>query len=173
MRSGADTTFKDKDGNAIKVHCYVADDSDTRYYINSFCQAVPTGEGAATPLEDLVKSHELRVLTPEEVLKVHAAKNGVSAKKAAAAAAKSAAPEKPARKVRMKVLKPAAEQPDPKPAEGPKNDPKPAKHEEVRQEEINAEMEMLLQAFPAKMLAAELRRRGFVFSAVKPVVIEI
>ena len=29
MRSGADTTFKDKDGNAIKVHCYVADDSGT------------------------------------------------------------------------------------------------------------------------------------------------
>lgn len=173
MRSGADTTFKDKDGKAIKVHCYVADDSGTSYYINSFCQAVPTGEGAATPLEDLVKSHELRVLTPEEMLKVHAAKNGVSAKKAAAAAAKSAAPEKPARKIRTKALKPAAEQPDPKPAEAPENAQKPGKKEDVSELEIKAELDMLLAAIPDKLLAAELRRRGFVFSAVKPVVIEI
>ena len=173
MKSGEDTTLKDKDGKAITVHCYVADESGASYYINSFCQAVPTGEGAATPLEDLVKAHQLRVLSATEVLQIQAAKNGVPAKKAAAAAAKSAAPEKPARKVRTKVLKPAAEQPDPKPAEAPENAQKPGKPADISKEEIKAEMEMLLQAFPAKLLAAELRRRGFVFSAVKPVVIEI
>lgn len=173
MRSGADTTLKDKDGKAITVHCYVADESGNSYYINSFCQAVPTGEGVATQLEDLVKAHQLRVLSATEVLQIQAAKNGVSAKKAAAAAAKSAAPEKPARKVRMKVMKPAAEQPDPKPAEAPENAQKPGKKEDVSKLEIKAELEMLLAAIPDKLLAAELRRRGFVFSAVKPVVIEI
>ena len=173
MRSGADTTFRDKDGKAIIVHCYVADESGSSYYVNSFCQAVPTGEGAATPLEDLVKGHELRVLPAEEVLKIQAAKSGVPAKKLVAEAKKEEAAAKALRKVRTKALKPAAEQPDQKPAEGPENAPKPGKKEDVSQKEINAEMEMLLQAIPAKMLADELRRRGFVFSAVKPVVIEI
>ena len=173
MKSGEDTTLKDKDGKAITVHCYVADESGTSYYINSFCQAVPTGEGAATPLEDLVKAHQLRVLSATEVLQIQAAKIGVPAKKAAAAAAKAEEPEKKGRKVRLKVLKPAAEQPDQKSAEGAENAQKPGEPADISKEEIKAEMEMLLQTFPTKMLAAELRRRGFVFSAVKPVILEL
>lgn len=166
MRAGADTTLKDKDGKAITVHCHVADEGGNCYFINCFCQAVPTGEGVATQLEDLAKDHELRVLSATEVLQIRAAKSGVPAKK-------SEEPGKTARKVRTKALKTADEQPDPKPAEAPENAQKPGKKEDVSQQEINAEMEMLLQSFPSKMLAEELRRRGFVFCAVKPVVIEL
>ena len=165
MKSGEDTLLKDNEGKAITVHCYVADERGDKYYINSYCQAVPVGEGVATPLEDLVKSQKVRVLSPEEAVQMFAAKNGVPAKKVKA--------EEPAKKDRKKAAKPAAEQPAPEPAEAPENAPKPGKKAEISDAEIKAELEMLMQAIPDKMLADELRRRGFVFSAVKPVVIEI
>ena len=173
MKSGEDTLMKDKDGKAITVHCYVADEGGSSYYINSFCQAVPTGEGVATPLEDLVKAHQLRVLSATEVLQIQAAKSGISAKKAAAAAAKAGEPEKKARKPRLKVLKPSAEQPDREPAEGAEKAPEPGNAADISNEDIKAELALVIQTIPTKMLADELRRRGFVFCAVKPVVIEL
>ena len=168
MKSGEDTLLKDNEGKAITVHCYVADERGDRYYINSYCQAVPVGEGVATPLEDLVKAQKVRVLSPEEAVQMFAAKNGVPAKKV-----KAAEPAKKGRGGREKAAKPAAEQPAQKPAEAPENAPKPGEKAEISDAEIKAELEMLLAAIPDKLLAAELRRRGFVFSAVKPVVIEI
>ena len=44
---------------------------------------------------------------------------------------------------------------------------------EPSREDIKAELQLVIGTIPTKMLAAELRRRGFVFSAVKPVIIEI
>lgn len=165
MRSGEDTSLKDKDGKAILVHSYVADELGERYYVNAFCQAVPVGEGAAVPLEDLVNGAGVRMLSAAEVLQLEAAKQGISTRQAAGA-------EKKPRGGRRKDAKPADGQQEPKAPEAPENEPGPGK-EDISDATTKAELSMLLQTIPDRLLADELRRRGYVFSAVKPVIINI
>lgn len=165
MRSGEDTSLKDKDGKAILVHSYVADARGDRYYVNAFCQAVPVGEGAAVPLEDLVNGIGVRMLTPAEVLQLEAAKQGISTKQAAGS-------EQKPRGGRRKTAKSEEGQQEPKAPEAPENEPKPGR-EDISGATIKAELSMIMQTIPDKLLADELRRRGYVFSAVKPVIINI
>lgn len=68
-KGDVDTTFKDRWGKPIHVHSYLADNSGRMYYVNSHCQAVPTDEDApAVALKDFLEEHQVRVLTPDEVL---------------------------------------------------------------------------------------------------------
>ena len=165
MRSGEDTLQRDRDGKAITVHSYIADESGERYYVNAFCQAVPVGEGAAVPLEDLVKGTPVRLLTAAEVLQLENAKKGVSTTKATSS-------EKKERKARTRAAKPDAGQLEPDAPEEPEKGAEQA-NDDVSDDTVRAEINMVIQMIPDRLLADELRRRGYVFSAVKPVVIEI
>ena len=63
-------SYEDRWGKPITVHCYLADNAGRIYMVNSHYQAVPQDEDApAVMLEDLLKDNEVRVLTPEEVLR--------------------------------------------------------------------------------------------------------
>ena len=160
-RTGAETGFKDKDGKPILVHSYVADESGATYHINAYSQAVPTGDGVAVELDRLIQDGGVRVLTPQEVLQQ---------------SAQAAAPSKPGRRGRKPAEKPVVtkkviEAPADEQQPGNRgDDPEPG---EPSSEDIKAELQLVIGTIPTKMLAAELRRRGFVFSAVKPVIIEI
>ena len=195
--TGAQTGFKDKDGNPILVHAYVADSNGSTYYINAYSQAVPTGEGVAVELERLSKDSELRVLSAKEVLEMHPAfKPEPKAKRAPRGSAKTARGKKPAAPAPAPAFAPAAASepapevspapaheaaqvpspaaaPAPAPAEKPQDPSVRKEPNDVDQAEINAELEMLIQAIPDRLLAAELRRRGYVFAAVKPVIVHL
>lgn len=142
MKSGEDTSLKDKDGKAILVHSHVADAKGDIYRVNAFLQAVPLGDGVAVQLADLLRTGEVRVLTAQEVLEMQASKP---------------APAATARSRRKKELLPSAA--------------------EVRQDNpggadpgVLAEISMVISTIPDKMLADELRRRGYVFSAARLVI---
>ena len=67
--SGVETSFKDKDGEPIRVHSYVKDDEGNMYFINSHAQAVPDGGDApAIELSRLIETTGLTVMSSEEVL---------------------------------------------------------------------------------------------------------
>lgn len=145
MRSGEDTSLKDKDGKAILVHSHVADAKGDIYLVNAFLQAVPIGDGVAVQLADLLRTGEVRVLTAQEVLEMQASKP------APAAAARS-------RRRKKEQLPPAASAS----AESqPSGDADPG---------VLAEISMVISTIPDKMLADELRRRGYVFSAARLVI---
>ena len=190
--TGAPTGFKDKEGNPILVHAYVADSNGSTYYINAYSQAVPTGEGVAVELERLSKDSELRVLSAKEVLEMHPAfkSSEPKAKRAPRGSAKTARGKKPAAPAPAAASEPAPEvspapaheaapvpspaaAPAPAPAEKPQDPSVRKEPNDVDQAEINAELEMLIQAIPDRLLAAELRRRGYVFAAVKPVIVHL
>ena len=145
MKSGEDTLLKDKDGKAILVHSHVADAKGDIYRVNAFLQAVPLGDGVAVQLADLLRTGEVRVLTAQEVLEMQASKP------APAAAARS-------RRRKKDLLPPAASAS----AESqPSGDADPG---------VLAEISMVISTIPDKMLADELRRRGYVFSAARLVI---
>ena len=176
MKSGEDTSFRDKDGKAILIHSHVADSKGAVYYVNSFSQAVPLGDGAAIPLPSLMAGDsEIRLLSAEEAL-------SLSTSSLAAAAARS--DERPARKSRkheeLDLGRPRSSTPPPeeKPAEAAAPREKPAaedaqKKDDPSREEVLQDLRLVIQTIPDRMLADELRRRGYVFSAVKPVIINI
>ena len=146
MKSGEDTLLKDKDGKAILVHSHVADAKGDIYRVNAFLQAVPLGDGVAVQLADLLRTGEVRVLTAQEVLEMQASKPAP-----AAAAARS-------RRRKKELLPPAASAS----AESqPSGDADPG---------VLAEISMVISTIPDKMLADELRRRGYVFSAARLVI---
>lgn len=160
MKSGEDTLLKDKDGKAILVHSYVADASGARYYVNAYCQAVPTGEGVAVELKNLIRDSEVRVLSAAEVLQL-------TAEKAAAA------PKPAPRKIRTrKPAKDAAAPTEPAPAAEPQNSPEPQK-EEVSSADTQAELAMVMKLIPDQLLAEELRSRGWHVVAVKPALVNL
>lgn len=141
MKSGEDTSLKDKDGKAILVHSHVADAKGDIYRVNAFLQAVPIGDGVAVQLADLLRTGEVRVLTAQEVLEMQASKPA------------------PADAVKLRRRK--------------KDLPSP----EIRQDNpggadpsVLAELSMVISTIPDKMLADELRRRGYVFSAARLVI---
>ena len=162
IRSGAETPYKDKDGNVIKVHDYVQDGNGTRYFINTYCQAVPEGDGAAVELSRLIEESPVTLMTIEDVLNmktpVATRRRGGRRKKEAPAAEE----KKP------KVLKPKKPADTAAPAE-----------EEHHQEAVNREQlvpvdeNMVLSVFPDDVLANELRRRGYTLCAVRPVLMEL
>lgn len=158
-RSGAETGFNDKDGKPILVHSHVADAGGATYHINAYSQAVPTGDGVAVELDRLIQAGGVRVLSAQEVLQLAAPAKPEPAKRGRRKA------EKPV-ETRKIIDAPAEHQEDPgKPGDQADNEPS--------REDIKAELQLLIGTIPTKMLADELRRRGFVFSAVKPVIIEI
>lgn len=170
---GVETPFKDKDGKVIRVHDYVKDAQGNRYYVNSYCQAVPDGGDApAKELSRLLDESPVSVMTIEEVLNI---KNPV-------------APER--RGGRRKKVAPQdvvpEDSPSPKKAEAEALAAAEAQaaeafrhlHPEVSSEVSEQDLhpvtkEMLLRVLPDDMLANELRRRGYTLCAVRPALIEL
>ena len=146
-------SFKDVTGKVIRNGSLISDAFGNTYRVNKFAHAVPLGEGAVTPLADLVNLGDVRVLSAEEVLQIEGAKIGLSIK----------SPQQPAE----------ASKTDAKPAEAPQH----AGAEEARNNapapDVMAEIALALQVIPDNLLAKELRRRGYVFCAVKPAIVEL
>ena len=143
--SGVDTTFKDKDGNAIFVHSYVKDADGRKYFINSHLQAVPGDDAPAVELSRLLESSEVTVMTAEEVLEA-----------------------KPIGK-RIRRLKKDLATPKPVPPETVQVEAKQDKKEDL----TPVTMQMMLSVIPDDVLADELRRRGYYLTAVKPALVQL
>ena len=152
LESGVETTFHDKDGKSIRVHSYIKDGEGMVYYINSHCQAVPEDEAPAVELAKLVESKEVTCLTAEEVLSVHKPE-----------------PRRRGRKPRNQEGSPAVIPPAEQPVQG-----KDAGEAQAQQEPlIPFDLKVVLSAIPDKILADELRRRGYSLCAVKPAFIQL
>ncbi|MBQ1804318.1 MAG: hypothetical protein II010_00290 [Oscillospiraceae bacterium] len=148
-KTGEETPYKDRDGKAIKVHNYIADATGARYYVNSACQAVPVGEGAAVPLEELVNDKELgvRVLSATEVGKLESERSATSRE---TPSAKQQQIDKKNDEEAAKLTKLAKEG-----------------KLEPTEEDIKSELQMILKLMPDEMLADELKRRGYMLQAIK------
>lgn len=152
LESGVETTFHDKDGKPIRVHSYIKDVEGMVYYINSHCQAVPEDEAPAVELAKLVESTEVTCLTAEEVLSVQKPE-----------------PRRRGRKPRNQEGRPAVTPPAEQAVQG-----KPEEGAEAQQEAlIPFDLKVVLSAIPDKILADELRRRGYSLCAVKPAFIQL
>ena len=151
MKTGEETPYKDRDGKAIKVHSYVADATGARYYINSACQAVPVGEGAAAPLEELVNDKELgvRLLSAAEVVKLESERSATTRE---TPAAKQARIDKKNDAAAVRATKDAAVGKE---------------EEEVTADDVKKELEMIVKLMPDEMLADELKRRGYILQGIK------
>ena len=152
LESGVETTFHDKDGKPIRVHSYIKDGEGMVYYINSHCQAVPEDEAPAVELAKLVESTEVTCLTAEEVLSVQKPE-----------------PRRRGRRPRNQEGRPAVVSPAEQTVQG-----KPEGGAEAQQEAlIPFDLKVVLSAIPDKILADELRRRGYSLCAVKPAFIQL
>lgn len=152
LKTGEETPYKDRDGKAIKVHAYVADATGARYYINSACQAVPVGEGAAVPLEELVNDKELgvRLLSAAEVSKLETERSATTRE---TPSAKQAAIDKKNDKEAARLTKDAQD--------GKKVE------EEITEDDVRSELQTLVKFMPDEMLADELKRRGYILQGIK------
>ena len=148
-KTGEETPYKDRDGKAIKVHNYIADATGARYYVNSACQAVPVGEGAAVPLEELVNDKELgvRVLSATEVGKLESERSATSRE---TPSAKQQQIDKKNEEEAAKMTKLAKEG-----------------KLDITEEDIKSELQFILKLMPDEMLADELKRRGYMLQAIK------
>lgn len=153
MKTGEETPYKDRDGKAIKVHSYVADATGARYYINSACQAVPVGEGAAVPLDELVNDKELgvRLLSAAEVSKLETERSATTRE---TPSAKQARIDKKNDAAAVRATKDAAAG-------------KEEEEEEVTADDVKKELEMIVKMMPDEMLADELKRRGYILQGIK------
>ena len=151
MQTGEETPYKDRDGKAIKVHSYVADATGARYYINSACQAVPVGEGAAVPLEELVNDKELgvRLLSAAEVGKLETERSATTRE---TPAAKQARIDKKNDAAAVRATKDAAAGKE---------------EEEETDDDVKKDLEMIVKLMPDEMLADELKRRGYILQGIK------
>jgi len=151
MQTGEETPYKDRDGKAIKVHSYVADATGARYFINSACQAVPVGEGAAVPLEELVNDKELgvRLLSAAEVGKLETERSATTRE---TPAAKQARIDKKNDEEAARATKDAAAGKE---------------EEEATDDDIKKDLEMIVKLMPDEMLADELKRRGYILQGIK------
>lgn len=151
MQTGEETPYKDRDGKAIKVHSYVADATGARYYINSACQAVPVGEGAAVPLEELVNDKELgvRLLSAAEVGKLETERSATTRE---TPAAKQARIDKKNDEAAVRATKDAAAGKE---------------EEEATDDDIKKDLDMIVKLMPDEMLADELKRRGYILQGIK------
>lgn len=156
LESGVETTFHDKDGKSIRVHSYIKDGEGMVYYINSHCQAVPEDEAPAVELAKLVESTEVTCLTAEEVLSVQKPEPRRRGRRARTPKGNAVAGQEPA---------PSAEQPV---------QVKDAGEAQAQQEALLPfDLKVVLSAIPDKILADELRRRGYSLCAVKPAFIQL
>lgn len=172
LRSGADTGFKDKEGNPILVHNHVADTAGAVYFVNAYSQAVPIDDGVAVELDRLIRDGGVRLLSPEEVLKLDSLKKEDLQKRRSG---RRASKKAPAEAGQDNAGEAAAGDHEPK-AEGlaeAKQDAAAPASKKPSDEDFQAELKLVLNAIPDKVLADELRRRGYVFSAVKPVILNI
>ena len=158
LESGVETTFHDKDGKSIRVHSYIKDGEGMVYYINSHCQAVPEDEAPAVELAKLVESTEVTCLTADEVLSVQKPepRRRGRGRRARTPEGNAVASQEPA---------PSAEQPAP----GKDAGEAPAQQEAL----LPFDLKVVLSAIPDKILADELRRRGYSLCAVKPAFIQL
>ena len=173
--SGADTLFSDKNGKVIKVHDYVKDAEGNRYYINSYCQAVPEeGDAPAEELSKLLDRTDVFVMSIEEVLDV---KKPEEHKRRGARRKKDVQAQKEAEQAKVEAEARKAEEE----AEAAARE---AAAEEAKKEAARAARagmadihpvteEMILSVLPDNVLANELRRRGYTLCAVRPSLIEL
>lgn len=148
--SGAETPFKDKDGNVIHIHDYVKDADGNRYYINSHCQAVPDGSDApAVELARLSEESQVSVMSIEEVLNM-----------------------KPQVERRRRGGRRKKVEEEPRPAAGPAP-AEPAGESPANNELLPVTEEQILAVLPDDLLAKELRRRGYTLCAFRPALIEL
>ena len=177
-KSGADTLFTDKDGKAIHVHDYVKDADGNRYYINSYCQAVPDGDDApAVELDRLIKTTEVSVMGIEELLDMkkpveHKRRGGRHKKEDPAKPSTDEAQAEDARMAMEEAARKADEKALAEAAEKAKAEAAEAAKEGMRDLHPVTE-EMLLGLIPDDVLANELRRRGYTLCAVRPALIEL
>ena len=174
LRTGVETSFKDKDGKPIKVHDYVKDSDGNRYYINSYCQAVPEGSDApAVELSRLMETTLVSVMSIEEVLNMpstveHRRRGGrrktVKTDEEAERAAAADAEAKAVAEARLKAAEEAARQR--LAAQGGPAAPSEGELHPVTQQ-------LLLSVIPDDVLAGELRRRGYTLCAVRPALVEL
>lgn len=155
--SGTETTFKDKDGNAIKIHDYVKDAEGNRYYINSHCQAMPAdgSDAPAVELARLISEKEVSIMSVEEVLNIE--KPVVTRRRGGRRKKVEAEPGNASCEAAPESLEKAA-------AEAKEEDKDPL-HPVTE--------EMILSVLPDNVLANELRRRGYTLCAVRPALIEL
>lgn len=181
----AKTSYKDANGEEILVHSYVKDAAGKTYYINSHHQAVPAGDdqdGAAIELERLMEQGPVTMMPIEEVLKSYKeaeeepvekpkrragrrpkaekAKDPISKKKKALEKEKAEAEA-----AEMLVAKAKAE------ADAIAKAKAEAAERAKAQEKLDERL--VLSAIPDAHLAAELRRRGYVVAAVKPIILQL
>ena len=173
LYSGADTGVKDKDGKPITVHCYIADAAGDIYNVNSYCQAVPKGDGAATDLDELVSRAEVRVLSADEVLAMQAPSDPANEKRTRRR--RAATETAPRRKGRIDYMNEGGV---PKPeasGEVPAVDPEKeaAAEQSMPKDAIPVDLAIILKTVPDRILAEELRRRGYAFTAVKPIILTV
>lgn len=170
LPSGADTGLTDKDGKAITVHSHLLDASGTVYLVNGHCQAVPIGtDAAASDLQDLIDRSrgEVRVMSAAEVLE----RSSITV---------SSKPSKPGRKPRRIAPDTSSEGQEPgtpdkalEAKDSPQEGIPDEKAEAVELSDKPADFALILSAIPDRYLAYELRRRGYVFTAVKPIILKL
>lgn len=175
--SGAETPFKDLNGDPIKVHDYVKDADGNRYYINSHFQAVPDGSDApAKELERLLQDSPVKIMTIEEVLEVK------PVEKRRRGGRRKAAPEKPteeqekaaaAAEVDEAVAKARAKAEAEAKAAAEASVKAALGDQEGKQKLTPVTETMILSCLPDDLLAKELRRRGYTLCAVRPALIEL
>jgi len=163
-QSGMETSFKDVNGKAIKIHDYVKDGNGNRYYINTHCQAVPeSGEAPAIELSRLMEESAVTLMTAEEVLEIpnlnttrrrgRNRKQGKNSEEECPAEAQKKAEEEEAAKARAAAAEAAAAACD---------------------QPLNpVTLGMILPMLPDNVLAKELRRRGYTLCAFRPALVEL
>ena len=149
-----ETIFKDGFGKEIKNNSFIADAKGNTYRVNLVNGlATPLNECAVTPLQDLLDQGGVKVLSAQETLQLAADKAGIarvgSSKRTEASKTDAKLAEAP-QHVRAEEAQNNAPAPD-----------------------VMAEIALALQVIPDNLLAKELRRRGYVFCAVKPAIVEL
>ena len=149
-----ETIFKDVLGKEIKNNNFIADAQGNTYRVNLVTGlATPLNEGAVTRLQDLLDLGGVKVLSAQETLMLEADKAGIA---------------------RVGSSKRAeASKTDAKPAEAPQHVRAGEAQNNAPAPDVMAEIALALQVIPDNLLAKELRRRGYVFCAVKPAIVEL
>ena len=188
LRSGALTPYKDANGIDICVHNYIKDAEGNVYFVNTHLQAVPESDDlTAIELSRLIDKGGVKVMDVNEVLNVKRTEfkkspNAKGGRRAKADKPADKAPAKPEKKAKApkapKAPKPAAESKKPaeevKPKAEPESPAAPAAAEAQQHDGLlPVTQEMILAALPSDVLANELRKRGFMLSAVKPAFIQL
>ena len=188
LRSGALTPYKDANGIDIHVHNYIKDKDGNVYFVNTHLQAVPESDDlTAIELSRLIDKGGVKVMDVNEVLDVKRTEfkkspKANSGRRTKADKAADKAPAKPEKKAKApkapKAQKPAAESRKPAEEVKPKAEPEapaaPAAQGDPNDNGLfPVSQEMILAMLPDDVMANELRKRGYMLWAVKPVFIKL